>query len=344
MTYRSGKTERGGFTLVELLVVIAIIGILIGLLLPAVQAAREAARRMQCTNNLKQMGLAIQNYHDVQSGLPMGAIAGNYGAYATLSGRNWRLGILPYAEQESLYSQLRWDGIVAQSAYSLGGGYEPFRNNECLNKHVIDMYVCPSAYWKKIIKAAQSKSFYDMENTQVANYTGIAGASPDPAGRASMVKTMDLGAVANNGLLAYNESRKLAACTDGTSNTFIVGEQAGVNTYGCPYNANYEGAWAGCSLKKKFSEMTPGEHLYGAGLTSVYMGPNYRDANPGSPKGPNGEQMNMSYTLNTVFDSKHGAGCNMLRLDGSVAFMSETIDVENFRALCSMNDGKTVAL
>ncbi|MBQ9813669.1 MAG: DUF1559 domain-containing protein [Thermoguttaceae bacterium] len=332
-----GGVKRSGFTLVELLVVIAIIGILIGLLLPAVQAAREAARRMQCTNNLKQMGLAFQNYHDVHNNFPFGAIKGNHGAYGTLSGRNWRLFILPFAEQESLYSQLRWDGVVTHSAYEIGGS---FTNNEILKKHVIDMYVCPSAYWKKIIKDAQAKAFFDMYEAQVANYTGIVGASPDPAGRADKIKRMDLGVVADNGALTYNDSRGMSAIVDGTSNTFIVGEQAGVNEYGCPYNANYEGAWAGCSLSKKFSEMVPGEHLYGAGLTTVHKGPNYRRAGL-EGAGPNGEQNNASYTLNTVFDSKHGGGCNMLHIDGSVVFASESMSEEVFRAMCSRDDGQT---
>lgn len=332
------RAKHGGFTLVELLVVIAIIGILIGLLLPAVQAAREAARRMQCTNNLKQMGLAFHNYHDVQNKFPLGAIKGNYGGYGTLSGRNWRMYILPYAEQENVYSQLRWDGVVTHSAYEIGGA---FTNNTFLKKFVIDMYVCPSAFWKKIIKDAQAKSFFDMYEAQVANYTGIVGASPDPAGRAGKIKTMDLGVVADNGILTYNDSRNMSSINDGLSNTFIVGEQAGVNEIGCPYNANYEGAWAGCSLGEKFSEMTPGAHLYGAGLTTVYMGPNYKKAGI-DPNGPNGEQMQASYTLNTVFDSQHGDGCNMLRADGSVAYMSGTTDVDVFRAMCSRDDGKTV--
>ncbi len=334
---RGGRAKRGGFTLVELLVVIAIIGILIGLLLPAVQAAREAARRMQCTNNLKQMGLAFQNYHDVHKNFPLGAIKGNYGSYGTLSGRNWRLFILPFAEQETLYSQLNWNGYVANSRW-VGGA---FLNNKVLEKKVVDLYVCPSAYWKKVVKDAQSNAFFDANGSQIANYTGIVGASPDPAGRASKIKTMDTGVVADNGALTYNDSRGMSSIVDGTSNTFIVGEQAGVNEYGCPYSANYEGAWAGCSLGKKFSELSTGEHLYGGGLTTVYKGPNYRLASPSSPDGPNGEKINQSYVLNTVFDSKHGGGCNMLHIDGSVVFASESMSEEVFRAMCSRDDGQT---
>ena len=108
--------KRPAFTLVELLVVIAIIGILIALLLPAVQAAREAARRSQCTNSMKQIGLALHNYHDTHRCLPVGALpgwTGGTGGDATsrwVHGTNWRAAILPYLEQESLYDKLNFNG------------------------------------------------------------------------------------------------------------------------------------------------------------------------------------------------------------------------------------------
>ena len=106
-------SRRQGFTLVELLVVIAIIGILVALLLPAIQAAREAARRSQCSNNLKQFGLAIQNYHDVQRVLPSGYIR-IFGGAANPNGGNWGWGalILPYIEQGALAQYIGCDGRI----------------------------------------------------------------------------------------------------------------------------------------------------------------------------------------------------------------------------------------
>ena len=106
--------KKNAFTLVELLVVIAIIGILVGLLLPAVQAAREAARRMQCTNNLKQMGLALHNYHDANRRFPAGGnwktpagvVAGRGNRPLRGNGWAWTTAILPYIEQSSVYNQL----------------------------------------------------------------------------------------------------------------------------------------------------------------------------------------------------------------------------------------------
>ncbi|MDO4586103.1 MAG: DUF1559 domain-containing protein [Planctomycetia bacterium] len=341
-----GGGGKLGFTLVELLVVIAIIGILIGLLLPAVQAAREAARRMQCTNNLKQMGLGLHNYHDVNKAFPIGAVKGDWGAFGTLSGRNWRLTILPFVEQAVILDQLRLDGWVGCSKYFTGQGIQ---NNEYLRNMVLDIYVCPSAYWKKILKDGQSGNFFDMIQTQVANYTGVAGASPDPAGRESMIFKCDLGIAAGNGVLTYNDSRNFSALSDGTSNTILIGEQSGVNTYGCPYSANYEGAWAGYSMGEKFAELRAGAanpHLYGSGLTVVHWGPNYKGCHPtnASGQGPNGEMCGNSYTLNTVLDSRHPGGCNVVRGDGSVFFASETMAPEVFRILCCMNDGKTASL
>ena len=116
MNCRAPTHRTSGFTLVELLVVIAIIGILIALLLPAVQAAREPARRMQCSNHLKQMGLALHNYHSTHRTFPMGEslIADgqyarySYGSAMVGSGHAWSGFVLPYLEQKSVYEQLNW--------------------------------------------------------------------------------------------------------------------------------------------------------------------------------------------------------------------------------------------
>src|SRR6476620_7242903 len=120
--------KRSAFTLVELLVVIAIIGVLVALLLPAVQAAREAARRMQCSNHLKQIGLALQNYHDHYHSLPPAYVADADGKPM----HSWRVLILPYLEQKALYDKYNFN--------------EPWNgpNNSKLHNEVVRVFCCPS--------------------------------------------------------------------------------------------------------------------------------------------------------------------------------------------------------
>src|SRR5688572_21855433 len=121
------EMKRRGFTLVELLVVIAIIGVLVALLLPAVQAAREAARRMQCGNNMKQIGLGLQNYHDTFLSLPYGARARQIAGTPAVTGGNqvgpsWYVGILPFCEQKNLYDLMdARDKVAANARYDQAG-------------------------------------------------------------------------------------------------------------------------------------------------------------------------------------------------------------------------------
>ena len=122
---------RRGFTLVELLVVIAIIGILVALLLPAVQSAREAARRTQCVNNLKQLGLAAHNFHDTQGALPPNRLANNSADLTKWNWVTWGVILLPYIEQQNYYDQ--WDVTI------------PYENHaEAVTKRAVATYYCPS--------------------------------------------------------------------------------------------------------------------------------------------------------------------------------------------------------
>ena len=131
-----GHRRSRGFTLIELLVVIAIIGILVALLVPAVQAAREAARRMQCTNNLKQIGVALHSYHDSQRSFPVGAFAPHHVRPADQNAVSWRASILPQLEQSALYNAFNFS-VPLNSEESGAMGYTAWMTN-------VNVWLCPS--------------------------------------------------------------------------------------------------------------------------------------------------------------------------------------------------------
>src|SRR5436305_8795057 len=130
---RPTGSHRRGFTLVELLVVIAIIGVLVALLLPAVQAAREAARRMRCQNNLKQIGIASHNFHDATGELPR--------SISPITGMSWHVYILPYIEQQALFSQ--FDTTTNNQTHTSANRNDPF------GLQIINVYQCPSCTVKR---------------------------------------------------------------------------------------------------------------------------------------------------------------------------------------------------
>lgn len=211
----AGRSHRG-FTLVELLVVIAIIGVLVGLLLPAIQATREAARRMQCKNHLKQIGLAMHNYESAFGSLPWGAKGG--------WGYSWTTDIAPYLEQTTIWESApqpapgphRW---TAQQRLQL----------ESLARWRVPTYRCPS-------QDGPEHSFEDIDgitDRAISNYVGIAGSN---VRRDSFTKNGEIGMEAGNGVLQATDCVsnpgqvfspapvKFAAIFDGLSQTMLVSE------------------------------------------------------------------------------------------------------------------------
>ncbi|MCC9606890.1 DUF1559 domain-containing protein [Blastopirellula sp. JC732] len=206
--------KNSGFTLVELLVVIAIIGVLIALLLPAVQQAREAARRMQCTNNLKQLALALHNYHDVNQNFPMAAAHG--------SGRiSVQFRLLPYIEQQNLYDQAEYTA--------------DYHANVDLAKTRIDGFLCPSGTSEI---SARSTSVGDEPDAYTTHYYGNAGpiGTNTLTGAAYQQVASSFGAVSQEGVFAALKCYSFRDLLDGTSNTIGFGELS-YNKY-----ANYR-AW-----------------------------------------------------------------------------------------------------
>ncbi len=212
---RSRRPARLAFTLVELLVVIAIIGILISLLLPAVQAAREAARRMSCSNNLRQMGIGLHNYHSALRCFPPGSIEPRLGANSQGRQFAWSALLLPYVEQQPLYEKI-----------DFGLAFDDPENAEAAAT-VVAMYLCPST-------PRRSKLNDDRGPTDYGGIYGerITGRNNPPGGT-----------------MLYNDPVSIAEISDGTSNTLIVSEDAdwpdgqwinGRNIFDQAYAINYE--------------------------------------------------------------------------------------------------------
>jgi prepilin-type N-terminal cleavage/methylation domain-containing protein len=249
--------RKRAFTLVELLVVIAIIGVLVALLLPAVQAAREAARRMQCGNHLKQIGLGLQNYHDVFNSLPYGArsryIAGDVVAGTTIGtgnvtmayGPSWYVGILPFCEQKNLSDIIEQVGIVAGATNNVNLGYDRLSNitnppslaSHAAHNQKIPWMLCPSS------PLPQTEVPGNNLILTVPSYVGIAGAlaldnssgtpqvsqrvnANDPTFTETRIagNLGNIGQLSGGGLLTLNESFNMAAAIDGTSNVIVVSE------------------------------------------------------------------------------------------------------------------------
>ncbi len=319
---RSGL--RRAFTLVELLVVIAIIGILIALLLPAVQAAREAARRSQCSNNMKQLGLALHNYHDTFKTFPLGSY--NLREAWPCSGSNWRALILPFMEQGSVYDQLQFSSNPAIHFMAGGAaGGAALDGNEVLENLVIDGFVCPSTDIQPIIGG------HNNVNAMNATYVGIQGCAPPVPGSNSArgTRSCSYGITSANGMLPKNECVTFALAEDGTSNTMIVGEQSAL-VEGRNITANYYGAWFGTRHPRKMSDDPCGD-LWGAGTTAVRYSPNLDDDSL--------DGAGQMYHNNTHLNSNHPGGINVLLTDGSVRFVTETIEMVTLRQLACRYDG-----
>ncbi len=335
------KRRTSGFTLVELLVVIAIIGVLVGLLLPAVQSAREAARRMQCTNNLKQQGLALHNYHDTFKTFPIGV---SYSLNSRVAARheycagstNWRLSIFPFLEQTSAFNAVNFSSdlcsqCAAASAYGLFSGPNAF-----LRGLVIPVYSCPSSSLNRT-----EPNWCNFENTQIPDYIGVMGSTPDPAGRAGVCSAQTAyGILCRNGMLVPGEVKRISDCTDGTSNTVLVVENSGrvptVASAGGDLRGSYHGGWAGyysIGGNRRVTSYTASELPYGGAVKTLRYPPNLRSTAQGA---------NQVYMWNTIVNSFHPGGVHALLTDGSVQFLSNNTDFVNLTRLFACDDGTVV--
>jgi prepilin-type N-terminal cleavage/methylation domain-containing protein len=326
------QSVRRGFTLVELLVVIAIIGILVALLLPAIQAAREAARRTQCVNNLKQIGLAMHNYHDSFNSLPPATMTtGSHGATAFVR-------MLPFVEQGAVYDQLASVGFGSQTNYWLGStAANTLLIAPILAQAKVPAYRCPSSVFPKTEAVGGT-------NQMVGSYVLIAGSS---AHNTTDTNGVDGGHCSGGGCFPGNLAVRLADIIDGTSNTMLVGEQShyivgNIGTLRTAFEAS--GPWMGSknsriprgvgtwSSSGAHGSGTSTEDMRSYAFTTVRQGPN--------PKGTVAWQQRTR--CNTPLTSAHPGGIMALLGDGKVQFLGDDIDLRLLQNLADRDDGNVI--
>lgn len=294
------RERTRGFTLIELLVVIAIIAVLIALLLPAVQQAREAARRSQCKNSLKQIGLALHNYHDNSNGFPQGWIGVNSAGQPFVDGGNgwgWASRILPQMDQSPLYNSINFSLPMTHT----GAAHTAVRST------YLPIYRCPSDVGPNLWTLADGAGT-DFK-LAAATYVGSFGISDVDlcAGQPAPYRC------AGEGVLFHNSFVRMSDFTDGTSNTFMVGEhKTDENHLPDPWHST----WLG---------VVPGADDAFVRVVGT------ADHTPNHPSGHVDD-----------FSSYHVGGAHFVMGDGSVRFISTNIDGGVFKGLATRSGGEVV--
>lgn len=338
--HRSKSFRSRGFTLIELLVVIAIIAVLVALLLPAVQQAREAARRSQCKNNLKQIGLAIHNYHDSFSVMPMGFIndycpalnmAGtvynhkNNGAAVQFRAQwAWSAYVLPYLEQSSVYNQLGVGTQYAAQALDVASVPEILQTP-------IQSFRCPSDTGPKVTEYSQyTPQSLTNVSRQVAlsNYAAVAD---DDSGAISQSVSIELDSRKLTGMFYHDSATRIRDVSDGLSNTLLIGEKS----------------WERLSSFCNVMDLNGAATLYVSPASNVSA---HDSRGPGSALGLAGAGLNVdgyrlygscaaARSVKGMYSSHHAGGVQFVLGDGSVRFLSENINLTTYRNLCNKQDG-----
>ena len=314
---------RRGFTLIELLVVIAIIAVLIALLLPAVQQAREAARRAQCKNNLKQLGLALHNYHDTHSQFPPGAIYSGEGS-APADGRDdgwgatWAVMILPYIDQAPLYSRYTSESVARSGNASSG--------NNFVTRQQLTAMKCPS--------------HPEVRTLLTQDFTGFAkGNYAASIGGGNLLSSSHFNGELRGAFSLIGQwGASFRDMSDGSSNAVVLSEIVAIDSV-----SDDRGAWGWCT----------GPTFCGQGSSSsIIMTPNCRTATDASPYALNNTTASVFNHINNpdvtgasarvAARSYHTGGVHATMGDGGVRFISENINAATWRNLLSIRDGNVI--
>ncbi|MEP3479555.1 MAG: DUF1559 domain-containing protein [Fuerstiella sp.] len=317
------RPRSRAFTLIELLVVIAIIAILVSLLLPAVQQAREAARRTQCKNNLKQLGLALHSYHDVFRAFPPGYTARNVAMSDPIAdeagpGYAWSFSLLPYVEQKNLFEAIDTNQDASEPT-----------NLMQAQSTTLSTFLCPSDPASPQFAVLDSNG--DAFTLPGSNYPGIFGYGS---------VTMSPGN--STGVFFRNSSIQLRDITDGTSNTICVGERRSQHRFNQTDPVAADTTWyAAIPGVIRSAGMTGMMASLTEGPASMILG------HVGQTMTMAGMPMQMHATPNQTnhivhFSSAHTGGVQFVLCDGSVHFLSENVDYDTFRALGERADGRVL--
>ncbi len=333
--------RRRGFTLIELLVVIAIIAVLIALLLPAVQSAREAARRAQCINNLKQIGLACMNYESAMGVFPPGIKGSIWGT--------WMVFVLPFAEQQALYNS--WNFMGNNTNTYSGISYSSVYNITVSSSR-LNGFSCPSDTPAAPISRAVGTVTYQVTSHNYAanfgnlfvfqNQTGTSGTTTIPYMGAPFSDIgsplVTLTSITLAAPIGGYKDVSIASITDGLSNTMLNSEVIQGQGTGGQYNAPYDlrgFAW-----------------WYGGATFETWLAPNSTLPDQMESKsycvypGNNNPPCIVAPTLETITNaarSRHPGGVNTAMADGSVKFVKNSINLFTWRALSTIQGGEIIS-
>lgn len=328
--------RRSGFTLVELLVVIAIIGVLVSLLLPAVQAARESSRRAKCLNNLKQLGLAMHNYHDTMSCFPPGKGSGPWGPNPGTDWESWYFlsvsyQALAYYEQGNVYQLFEARKNLPRA--------ETWDNAGAPARMRLSVFICPSS---RLLSNGYPGT----------NYLWCTGSMIESGG----CNTVPRGA---NGIIAHDVGRRMAEITDGTSNTILTGEYLP----GIEAASGFKAVSAITVANKAFPTKAELDvvaaapaarvltnngrwwawHSHSNALFNTAAPPNWKCQNGAGGAGVGGAGLSWDSCVGIVPSrSQHPGGVNVCLADGSVRFVRDTVNLQTWQIAGNIGDGQVV--
>ncbi len=337
----SARRRSAGFTLIELLVVIAIIAILIALLLPAVQQAREAARRTQCRNHLKQIGLAVHGYHEVHNGLPpaitVSAAVGCHGPTAWIK-------LLPFLDQVPLYSRLSEIGLGCGTNFWLSSASPSTGLVRAATDGVqIDTLFCPSSTLPKLRSVTVNSV---TTNHQRTHYVLIAGSNTHQT--TDTTGCLDAAHMSAGGAFPGNHFVKFRDFVDGSSNTMIISEQGNQPRYPAEAQGRTAQSASGLWMGNKNPRIPNGNGTWSSTGThnSANLDTDTRCYNVTTirqtPNPEPGANWQLESRCNTPVSSAHVGGAHVLLGDGSVRMVSDSIHLANFRWLADQNDGNSI--